>query len=85
MDIFLNTILKFRESLLIHDETKESKMEAFLDAKVNAHEIAHQFFGNLVTSDWWNELWLNEGMSNLMTYNSMSQVTIVEVIWRFRI
>ncbi len=39
-----------------------------------AHELAHQFFGNLLTSVWWSEIWLNEGMSNLFEHELISQV-----------
>ncbi|GLH11001.1 Aminopeptidase N, partial [Gryllus bimaculatus] len=47
-------------------------------ASVVAHELAHQWFGNLVTMDWWSDLWLNEGFA---TYVSYIGVNHVEPTW----
>nr|ADK11707.1 aminopeptidase N [Gastrophysa viridula] len=61
-------LVTYREAYLLWDPVESSNRYKQYVATTIAHELAHQWFGNLVTTKWWSELFLNEGFANFFEY-----------------
>lgn len=58
----------FRETLLLVDPARTTTLELKRVAEVICHELAHMWYGDLVTMAWWDDLWLNEAFATWMAY-----------------
>lgn len=74
-------LITYRERVLLDypGETSQSTREYI--ALVVAHETSHQWFGNLVTMKWWDDLWLNESFANMMEYQCVDSMFPQWHVW----
>ena len=72
-------LITYRERLLLLDPAKAAHEERLQVAETIAHELAHMWFGDLVTMRWWNGIWLNEAFATFMSYLC---VDAMEPSWR---
>ncbi|PFH56944.1 hypothetical protein XA68_15744 [Ophiocordyceps unilateralis] len=74
-------LVTYRTTAVLFDErTSDSRFRNAV-AYVVAHELAHQWFGNLVTMDWWDELWLNEGFATWVGWYAVNHLHPDWEVW----
>lgn len=74
-------LITYREIALLVDPKTTTLSTKHYVATVIAHELSHQWFGNLVTMKWWNDLWLNESFADMMEYVAIDGLEPSWNIW----
>lgn len=74
-------LITYRETVLLSDPENVSLSTQQLITLVVAHELSHQWFGNLVTMQWWDDLWLNESFANMTEYLAADRLHPEWQIW----
>lgn len=74
-------LVTYREIALLADPRTTTVASKHYIATVISHELSHQWFGNLVTMKWWNDLWLNESFATLMEYIAVDAIHPEWNIW----
>ena len=66
-------LVTYRESCLLSGDTATIEDRQYVSTVI-AHELSHQWFGDLVTMKWWDDLWLNESFATIMEYLAIDAI-----------
>ncbi len=75
-------LVTYRESCLLAAPGESKSTKEYISTVIS-HELSHQWFGNLVTMAWWDDLWLNESFANMMEYVCIDAIRPSYHIWEY--
>uniref|UniRef100_A0A2A4IYF9 Aminopeptidase n=1 Tax=Heliothis virescens TaxID=7102 RepID=A0A2A4IYF9_HELVI len=67
-------LVTYRELRLLYEEGETNALDKMYIGTITAHELAHKWFGNLITCRWWDNVWINEGFASYFEYFAMDGV-----------
>ncbi|TXG68447.1 hypothetical protein EZV62_003382 [Acer yangbiense] len=74
-------LIVYRDNAMLYSDSKSTARRKQTMSIVVAHEVAHHWFGNLVTMEWWTHLWLNEGFATWVSYMATNNLFLEWNIW----
>lgn len=63
----------------MYEEGETNAVDKLSIGTITAHELAHKWFGNLITCRWWDNVWINEGFASYFEYFAMDGVSMIYV------
>lgn len=67
-------LVTYRELRLLYEEGETNALDKMYIGTITAHELAHKWFGNLITCRWWDNVWINEGFASYFEYFAMAGI-----------
>jgi aminopeptidase N len=74
-------MISFKRHVFLNDPKTTPSELIQRNARTVAHEVSHMWFGNLVTMEWWDDLWLNEGFARYCEHDILNQLRPEFNIW----
>lgn len=77
--------ITFERTVLLTDDSHDNSDVVYRRLRTVCHEVCHSWFGNLVTMEWWEDIWLNEGFARYIEHVVLSKLRPYYNVWKLYI